>query len=55
MSFENLQSSMVAVVGIPFDANSSFMQGSALAPAQILKALNLGAPGSDCWHPHRRI
>ena len=41
--FENLQSGMVAVVGIPFDANSSFMQGPALAPAQIRKAWNSGS------------
>jgi len=34
---------MVAVVGIPFDAYSSFMQGAALAPAQIRKAWNAGA------------
>ena len=53
--FENLQSGMVAVVGIPFDANSSFMQDPALAPAQILKAWNSGVPGSDCRRPHRRI
>jgi agmatinase len=41
--FENLQSGMVAVVGIPFDANSSFMQGPALAPAKIRKAWNSGS------------
>jgi agmatinase len=41
--FENLQSGMVAVIGIPFDANSSFMQGPALAPAQIRKAWNSGS------------
>jgi agmatinase len=41
--FENLQSGMVAVVGIPFDANSSFMQGPALAPARIRKAWNSGS------------
>ena len=40
---ENLQSGMVAVVGIPFDANSSFMQGPALAPAKIRKAWNSGS------------
>jgi agmatinase len=40
---ENLQSGMVAVVGIPFDANSSFMQGAALAPAKIRKAWNSGS------------
>jgi len=41
--FENLQPGMVAVVGIPFDANSSFMQGPALAPAKIRKAWNSGS------------
>ena len=41
--FENLQSGMVAVVGIPFDANSSFMQGPALAPAKIRKAWDSGS------------
>ena len=41
--FENLKSGMIAVVGIPFDAYSSFMQGAALAPAQIRKAWNSGA------------
>jgi arginase len=35
---DNLKPGMVAVVGIPFDAYSSFMQGAALAPAQIRKA-----------------
>jgi arginase len=40
---KNLKSGMVAVIGIPFDANSSFMQGSALAPAQIRKIWNAGA------------
>ena len=40
---ENLQSGMVAVVGIPFDAYSSFMQGPALAPAKIRKAWNSGS------------
>jgi len=40
---ENLQSGMVAVVGIPFDAYSSFIQGPALAPAKIRKAWNSGS------------
>jgi arginase len=39
----NLKPGMVAVVGIPFDACSSFMQGAALAPAQIRKAWKSGA------------
>jgi arginase len=42
-SFKDLKSGMVAVIGIPFDAGSSFMQGSALAPAQIRKIWNAGA------------
>ena len=40
---ENLQPGMVAVVGIPFDDNSSFMQGPALAPEKIRKAWNSGS------------
>ncbi len=42
-SSDSLKPGMVAVVGIPFDAGSSFMQGAALAPAQIRKAWNSGA------------
>jgi len=38
----NLKSGMVAVIGIPFDAYSSFMQGAARAPAQIRKTMNFG-------------
>ena len=34
---------MVAVVGIPFDAYSSFMRGPALAPARIRETWNAGA------------
>ena len=40
---ENLKPGMVAVVGIPFDAYSSFMQGAALAPAKIRSAWKSGA------------
>jgi agmatinase len=40
---EGLKSGMVAVVGIPFDAYSSFMRGPALAPAQIRDTWNAGA------------
>jgi len=40
---KNLKPGMVAVIGIPFDANSSFMQGPAVAPAQIRKNWNAGA------------
>jgi agmatinase len=42
-NLENLKPGMVAIVGIPFDACSSFMQGAALAPAQIRKAWKSGA------------
>jgi len=42
-SSKDLKSGMVVVIGIPFDAGSSFMQGSALAPAQIRKIWNAGA------------
>ena len=31
---EDLQPGMLAVVGIPFDANASFMRGPALGPAE---------------------
>ncbi|MGD8881451.1 MAG: agmatinase [Desulfobacterales bacterium] len=40
---DNLRSGMVAVIGIPFDAFSSFIQGAALAPSQIRKTMNSGA------------
>jgi agmatinase len=40
---EGLKSGMVAVVGIPFDAYSSFMQGPALAPARIRDTWSAGA------------
>jgi arginase family enzyme len=40
---EGLKSGMVAVVGIPFDAYSSFMRGPALAPARIRETWNAGA------------
>ena len=36
----------VAVLGVPFDANSSFLRGPALAPARIREALASGA-GND--------
>jgi len=44
---DHLKSGMVAIIGIPFDAYSSFMQGAARAPAQIRKAMNSGA-GNLC-------
>jgi arginase len=40
---EDLKPGMIAVIGIPFDACSSFLRGSALAPAQIRKTWNAGA------------
>jgi agmatinase len=40
-------SAPVAIVGIPFDLNSSFMRGPALAPARIREALHSGA-GNLC-------
>jgi arginase len=40
---DDLQSGTVAVLGIPFDENSSFMQGAAHAPARIREALSSGA------------
>ncbi len=39
----NLKPGTVAFVGIPFDAHSSFMTGSARAPAQIREVMNSGA------------
>lgn len=40
---ENLRPGMVAVLGVPFDENSSFLRGAALAPARIREALSSGA------------
>jgi hypothetical protein len=40
---KKLQQGMVAVVGIPFDENSSFSRGPALASKRIRKALNSGS------------
>ena len=40
---DNLKSGMVAVIGIPFDAYSSFMQGAAMAPARIREIWSAGA------------
>jgi arginase len=37
-----LQPGMVAVVGVPFDEHSSFLRGSALAPARIRHVLDSG-------------
>ena len=34
-----LQSGEIALLGVPFDRNSSFRKGPALAPAQIREAL----------------
>ena len=42
-NFKDLKSDTVTVIGIPFDANSSYLQGSALAPAQIRKIWGDGA------------
>lgn len=44
---DNLKPGMVAVVGIPFDAYSSYLPGSARAPAQIRDVMNSGA-GNLC-------
>lgn len=38
-----LQPGMVAVIGIPYDENSSFMRGAALAPARIREVLHAGS------------
>ena len=42
-SLEGLQPGMVALVGIPFDKNSSFLKGTALAPPIIRDTLNAGS------------
>lgn len=40
---DSLGPTLVAVVGVPFDENSSFMRGAALAPVRIREALSSGA------------
>ncbi len=42
-SFDALHPEMVTVVGIPYDENSSFMRGPALAPARIREVLHSGS------------
>jgi agmatinase len=42
-SGKNLQSATVVLAGIPFDQNSSFMKGAAMAPARIREVLQAGA------------
>lgn len=42
-SFNDLRPGMVTVVGVPFDENSSFMRGPALAPARIREVLHAGS------------
>lgn len=39
-SWPQLQPGMVGVLGVPWDENSSFMKGAALAPSRIREALN---------------
>ena len=39
----NLQTATVVLAGIPFDQNSSFMKGAAMAPARIRQVLQAGA------------
>jgi len=41
--FDHLRPGMVAVVGVPYDENSSFMRGAALAPARIREVLHAGS------------
>ncbi len=40
---DELQSGMVTLVGVPFDKNSSFLKGAALAPPIIRNTLNSGS------------
>jgi arginase len=42
-SLDVLRPEMVTVVGIPYDENSSFMRGPALAPARIREVLHSGS------------
>jgi len=42
-SFDHLQAGMVAVLGVPYDENSSFMKGPASAPSRIRETLSSGA------------
>ncbi len=48
-----LPPSAVAMAGIPFDANSSFLRGPALAPPRIREALYCGSANrfsESCRH-----
>ena len=45
--FEHNTSQQIRIIGIPYDMNSSFMKGSAEAPALIRKALFSSA--SNLW------
>jgi arginase len=42
-SSEHLRPGMVAVVGVPYDEQSSFMRGPAVAPARIREVLHAGS------------
>jgi arginase len=42
-SFEQLRDGMVVVVGVPWDENSTFQHGSALAPARIREVMSSGS------------
>jgi arginase len=42
-SFDHLRPGMVVVFGVPYDENSSFMQGPASAPARIREVLHSGS------------
>jgi arginase family enzyme len=43
----HLDIDVVAVLGVPFDENSSFMRGSAMAPQRILEVMHSGG-GNLC-------
>lgn len=43
LKLDELQPGMIAVVGVPWDENSSFLRGPALAPSRIREALNSGS------------
>jgi agmatinase len=47
VDFKRLQPNTIAVLGIPFDENSSFLRGPALAPPRIQESFY--SPSSNLW------
>jgi len=50
MDFSKIQDARIGIVGIPYDKNSSFLQGAAEAPSLIRKALHTDS--SNMWTEH---